>query len=284
MNEEKPDKPAVKLPPMSGGQTDAEREARYQEAIARVTALTREEARANSPGKFSLLELMVVMTLLAVALGLVRSLGIWGGLIAFVGSALWGNLIYPLWHRHDVSRQAAMFDGVWGLLMPTVCLLCDPFVFANADLGFTNFQWWQPFDFHFTFRRESLAAACLVCWQMTALLIWLIFRAWLKGYAGFFLGTWTVGMMLSAVLALLLLVPPTSAVIIGIELLRYTPLFPCYVLTRRMRECVEMESSIDSTTTLFWLLTVLGFVLAIIVPWQIAALLQSLIETPSLRY
>ncbi|WP_254508540.1 hypothetical protein [Anatilimnocola floriformis] len=126
-------------------ETEAEREARYQRAIAEALAVTEnsvfsqpkvvaDDAAAIAPAKFSLREMLILTTALAVVLGLLRSFDLWGGLVTFIAAIAWGNCIYPCWHPKEPRRQATMFDSIWGLLMPLICLACDPLVFRDTDL------------------------------------------------------------------------------------------------------------------------------------------------------
>lgn len=255
----------------------AEREARYLRAIDQVAALQREADAQDTPGKYSLLELMIVVTLLAVVLGLIRLLGIWGAVLTFVGSVAWTTYIYPNLQPANRSRQAAMFDGVWGIVMPLVCLACDPFVFKDqqqlVDFTFDFENLWQRGP---QFHRESLTVYAFVGWQMVWLCIWILVRPWLSRWAGFFLGTWAIGIMFAGVLAALLAIPAMIGVAMGIGLLGFTPVFTSYTLGRRMREAVDagIHLGSDQSVAVFWLLAAFGFMAAILVPMQIATLWQ----------
>lgn len=253
---------------MAGGETDADRIARQMRAIDEVAALNRAAAAADAPGKFSLTELMLFITLLAVVLGLIRGLGIWGGLVTFVGSVALGNFIYPRWYSAEPQRQFVMFDCIWGLLMPLVCLVCDPFVFRDQGL-----EWGLDFRVKLNFRQETLSAYGLILWQMVFLLAWLIGRPWLKGFAGFFLGTWIAGIIFTAVLGILLVVPAAIGLVWGVGLMGFTPIFTTFVLSRRIRETIELS---DESFLPFALLGTIGFFAAIVAPLQIAAWLQPL--------
>lgn len=263
----------------AAAETTAEREARFMRAIDQVTAMSREAALADAPGKFSLLELMVVVTLLAVTLALVRGLGILGGLITFVVSAAWTNLIYPQWRPADQRGQRAMFDCVWGVLMPAVCLVCDPIVFKQqSELVEGAFDVTRLITFKPSFRSEGLAVYCLIAWQMLFLILWLVARPWLRLAAGFFLGTWGVGIVFAAVLGVLMVAPSIVLLVVGIGLLGFTPLISTYTLARRIREAVDVGFlDSDTSAAVFWVLAALGFMTAWVAPLQIAAQLRSLL-------
>lgn len=262
--------------PATGEQESvAERETRYLQAIDQVRSLQREANAQEALGKYSLLELMVVVTVLAVVLGLIRLLGMWGAVLTFIGFVVWTNLVYPRWHSVDRSRQAAMFDGVWGLVMPLVCLACDPFVFKDqhqlidAAFDFRAIQQIKP-----RFHREALAVYAFVGWQMVMLGIWIVTRPRLDRLAGFFLGTWALGILFAGVLAALLALPAAIGSVVGIGLLGFTPIFTAYTLGRRMREAVDagIHLGSDQSVAVFWLLAAFGFMAAILVPMQIATM------------
>ncbi len=264
--------PAVEEP-------DAQREARQRQAIAEALDLGREANRREPPPKYSLQELMLAVTLLATMLGLIRALGMWGAVLTFVGSVVWTNVFYPRWHDGNRPRQVTMFDCVWGLLMPLVCLVCDPFVFKEQPELIDNaFQFGGMTVLRPHFRQEGLAVYCIAAWQMLLLTIWIVGRPWLRPCAGFFLGTWLVGAMFAGVLGILL--APIAAIgsFVGIGLLGFTPLLTAYVVGRRMREAVDdgvLDSS-DHSLPIFWLLVALGFMAAWIAPLQLATHLRPL--------
>jgi hypothetical protein len=266
-NSGKLDSENLKPPAMTGGETDAERTARQLRAIDQVAALSRAAVAADAPGKFSLTELMLVVTLLGVALGLIRSFGIWGWLVTFVGCVACGNFIYPRWYSAEPRRQIVMFDGIWGLLMPLVCLGCVPLVLLDHD------SVW-PLEF----RRVTLTAWCLVLWQTAFLLAWLVGRPWLKGLAGLFLGTWVAGITFTALLGLLLVVPTAMGLtlvlpaairlLMSVALVGATTFLASYVLSRRSRETIALS---DDSLLPFALLVTIGFLAAVMAPLQIAA-------------
>src|SRR5262245_43451773 len=90
----------------------------------------------SQPLRFRLGELFAVVTAAAVLLALFRSLGIVGAALSFLAAVGFTNLIYPRWNGVSLARQQAMFDFVWGLVMPIVCLAFDPFVFKENNFAF----------------------------------------------------------------------------------------------------------------------------------------------------
>src|SRR5687767_4203657 len=91
------------------------------------------------PLRFSLAQLLIGTTIVAVLLALFRALGIWGAVLSFGAALIFTLLIYPQTRRGHAQQQALMFDFVWGIVMPVVCLVFDPFVFKQENTS--------PFDF-----------------------------------------------------------------------------------------------------------------------------------------
>ena len=270
--------------PEPPGETDAAREARFQLAIDQALQVScnaeqdaavaaKEAAAREPPAKYSLREMMLLITMLAVVLGLVRAFGLWGGLATWLGAMAWTTLIYPVWHPKQERRQATMFDWIWGLLLPLVCLGCDPMVFRDTNLAVAGDL--MVHDFQFGFRRETSAAYCFILWQMLFLFVWLVGRGNLARFAGFFLGSFIAAVIFTALLGALLLVPAIIGTLFaGIGLMGFTPLFTCYVFARRIRETRQM---MGNELVYFWLLAALGFALAIVAPLLIAAMLQPIV-------
>ncbi|QDU29635.1 hypothetical protein ETAA8_47500 [Anatilimnocola aggregata] len=259
-------------------ETEAAREARFRRAIDEAMQLAFDgEFAVASPPRYSLRELMLVTTLLAVMLGLIRAFGLWGATITFVASLVWTNVYYPHRTEGNHRRQAFMFDLVWGLLMPIVCLVCDPFVFKDQrELVEQAFNFSRVLPFQPNLRQESIAAYCCIGWQMLLLIVWLLARRWLTKVAGFFLGSWIVGIIIAGVLGVLLAPIALVGSIVGVGLLAFTPLLTTYVAARRMREAIDdgiLDSS-ENSVTIFWLLASFGFISSWLIPFQLAILLK----------
>jgi len=91
-----------------------------------------DQVKTVPPLRFRLLQLFCVVTLAAVLLALFKALGIFGAVLSFVTALVFTNVVYPL--RRAEHEQEAMFDFVWGIVMPVVCLVFDPVVFKPDDL------------------------------------------------------------------------------------------------------------------------------------------------------
>jgi hypothetical protein len=259
---------------------DATREAHYQQAIREALILGKEVNVTEEPTRFSLFELMVVVTMLAVMLGLIRSLGMWGAVLNFIGAVVWTQWIYPRWHGDSRTKPTTMFDCVWGLIMPVVCLLGDPFIFKDQpDLINGAFDVRQFAQFQPRLRKESLAVYVLIGWQMSTLLLWIVGRPWLARIAGLFFGTWVVGVIFAGVLGILLFPLAAIGSVVGVGLLGFTPLFTTYAIARRLRETIDdgvLDAS-DRSVPVFWLLTGFGFMGAWVIPLYASSWIGKLI-------
>src|SRR5215831_15823829 len=80
-----------------------------------------EDAQSAQPLRFRLAELFCVITATAALLALFRALGIFGALFAFITALAFTNQLYPNWRSKQ--DQEAMFDFIWGVVMPVVCLV-----------------------------------------------------------------------------------------------------------------------------------------------------------------
>src|SRR4051812_1862488 len=86
-----------------------------------------EDAQSAQPLRFRLAELFIVITAAAALLALFRAMGIFGAVFSFITAVAFTNQLYPNWRPKP--DQEAMFDFVWGIVMPIVCLVFDPFIF-----------------------------------------------------------------------------------------------------------------------------------------------------------
>ncbi|WP_425613984.1 hypothetical protein NA78x_003832 [Anatilimnocola sp. NA78] len=252
----------------------AEQELRERRAIAEVLRLGKEaNLPAEAPPRFSLWELMLVTTLLAIPLALVRAFGLWGGGVTFIGCVLWTNVIYPRWYPGQTARQMLMFDLVWLLLMPVVALVCDPVLFRDQRASLDSVIGTKVLPVRGLFREEALAVYCSVGWQMMLVGVWLLARRWLPKFAGFFLGSWIIGALIAGFLGLILF--PFAVVgtfLFGVGLIAFTPLFTFYGFIRRMREAIDdgVAEISEYSITVFWLFSALGFITSVVLPLQIA--------------
>src|SRR4051812_26866476 len=79
------------------------------------------DAQSAQPLRFRLAELFAVITAAAALLALFRAMGIFGAAFSFITALAFTNQLYPNWRSK--ADQEAMFDFIWGIVMPIVCLV-----------------------------------------------------------------------------------------------------------------------------------------------------------------
>lgn len=193
--------------------------------------------------RFSLRELFLATTVAAVMLALFRSVGIFGAVFSFLSAVILTLLVIPRWCSTDRARQRIYFDFVWGIVMPVVCLVFDPFVFKHGDFDGDPLYWVpaaQP-GTSGNISRIQVNAIAYFAWPMLAgqiVTLSLVLGAGklLRPVASLVAGILAVGMMISFCLAALLSIPAAlGTLLFGIGLLGFTPLFTCCTYYRRMR-------------------------------------------------
>lgn len=189
------------------------------------------------PLRFSLAQLLTGTTIAAVLLALFRAFGIWGAVLSFGAALIFTLLIYPQANRGSKQQQALMFDFVWGIVMPVVCLVFDPFVF-KFDGGFDPFlnggpvqpPRWPEFN-----QLAFVAYPVLAC-QLAILLAVLVIGRPSAAWAAATAGSLFAGLIVSAVIGVLLLPLSTVGLAFTVGILGYTPLFTAFSYGRRARE------------------------------------------------
>lgn len=195
-----------------------------------------EESPLTEPLRFHLWELMVTITVAAVLLGLFRAVGIYGAALAFFAAVAFTNLAYPKLNARSPARQAAMFDFIWGAIMPLVCLAFDPFVFKYGDTPLLHEEFGGPGPLLFrsaTIHPWSWPVYAIIAWQIACLGVWLVAGRLPAALAAVWAGMLWVGFGLAVVVGVLLIVPATAGAFAGIGFLGFTPLFTARTFYRR---------------------------------------------------
>jgi hypothetical protein len=195
----------------------------------------RTEAEANSrPLRFSLWQLLTATTLAAALLALFRAVGIWGAVFAFVVAIVCSLTAYG----RDRQRQVLLFDFIWGIVMPVVCFVYDPFVFKDEPefLGAGGAPSLHPQSFSDAvyLLGRAFVGYPVLAWQLAALAIVLVagrLRGW---WAAGFAGTLFVGLAVAGLIGLLLLPIAALATLLLIGLLGFTPLLTAFSFGRRV--------------------------------------------------
>ena len=153
-----------------------------------------------------------------------------------------------------------MFDFVWGVVMPVVCLVFDPFVFKSMPIATGNdaifglpngslVQAFSPFAF---------PAYGLIGWQIIAMSIWLAAGRMNAPASAFFSGVLWMGQILSVFLGIFMILPATAGLFFhGVGAIGFSPIFTARAFYRRRLEADRRCNSGQSGT---WVLFGLGFV------------------------
>jgi len=170
---------------------------------------------------YSLADLFVLVTAVAVALALLRALGIFGAVACFIAANVLTLLVYPRWRPKELLVQQTAFDLTWGVVMPLICLagliVSPSFPIANDPSG-PRFA--APWFWFFG-------------WQMAGLCTWLVFRERV-GRAGVFLsGSFILAVLAASTIGLLLLPAALlGSFVYGIGLPGFTPIYTAIVYAR----------------------------------------------------
>jgi hypothetical protein len=194
------------------------------------------ETPLAQPLRFGLLELMATITAAAALLALFRALGIVGAALAFFAALIFTNLVYPRLFPASPARQAAMFDFVWGAVMPLVCLVFDPFVFKYGDIPLLAEDFGSPAPALFrtaSFYPWTGPAYAAIAWQIVCLSVCLVAGKLSPGLAAAWTGMLWAGFAVASIVGVLLIVPAALAAIAGIGFLGFTPLFTARAFYRR---------------------------------------------------
>jgi hypothetical protein len=184
-----------------------------------------------SPLRFSLAQLLVATTIAAVLLAMFRTLGIYGALLSF-GAALLVTLgIYPAMKPSDQPRQALMFDFVWGVVMPVVCVVFDPFVFKGGHTLNLDFPLEMP-GFG-TIQPPAYFAYPAIALQIAAMLAVLVVGRFPPAGAAFLVGVLLLGMFVAGAIGAVLFPLSTLGLLMLVGVLGYTPLLTAWAYGRR---------------------------------------------------
>jgi hypothetical protein len=229
-----------------------------------------DDPQVTAPLRFGLGELFLTVTVAAVLLAIFKSLGIIGAAVAFLVAVAFTNLIYPRLHVDSPARQEAMFDFVWGLLMPVVCLVFDPFVFKfeqRLESGPPIDFLWEPWPWDAPhFYPWSIPAYLFVGWQLLCLGIWMVAGRLPPDVSAVWAGTLWSGFALACVMGMVLVVPALLGItFMGVGLLGFTPMFTARAFKRRALVAGSIAAR-ELPLARSQLLAVLGYWLALPVP------------------
>jgi hypothetical protein len=230
-------------------------------------------AQQTQPLRFHLGELFVAMTMAAGLLALFRAAGIIGAVLSFVSALLFTNLLYPRWR--SPAQQAAMFDFVWGIVMPIVCLVFDPFLFKqDQDFWVVGPSLSSIYSNNPEFYGRTFPVYAFVATQVLCLGIWLVAGRLPADVSAVWSGILYCGFAFSAMVAVLLLVPAILGVtFFGVGLLGFTPLFTTRAFYRRVMLSGAIATHELPARRVKWL-AILGYCLPLPMPIALYAIIR----------
>lgn len=244
-------------------------------------APTEENSRGSGEAiRFSLRELLIAVTVIGVLLGLLRAAGIFGAVLAFIATTIFTCVLYPKLRPNNLRGQQAMFDFLWGVGMPLVCLVFDPFLFKESD-DFQPFARAARLSVAKIHDHGIIVYAFLGC-QMLVMTVWLLLGSKAVRWAPFIGGFLASGLMFAALVALVLVIPASIGVFfLGIGLLGLTPLVTTYAYGR---QCQRALASIweQPTVAVAGPLAMVGFMASLLIPGMIGGILLALLRPGAL--
>ena len=220
--------------------------------------------------RFSLKELFLATTIAAVMLALFRSIDIFGALLSFLAAAGTTLFVVPRIFPSNLARQRILFDFVWGMVMPVVCLVFDPFVFKNGE--FADEYGWLGSQGQVQIYDAAYLAWPFLAGQIATPGFVLFGGKSLRPIASLLAGVLGAGFALAVILAVLMALPATGgAMYFGIGLLGFTPIFTCITYHRRMRLMWHLAREKEPELRRM-ALAVLGIVLCLALPLIIGSL------------
>jgi hypothetical protein len=232
-----------------------------------------EPAQQTQPLRFRLGELFLAVTIAAGLLALFRAAGIIGAVLSFVSALLFTNVLYQRWR--SPAQQAAMFDFVWGIVMPVVCLVFDPFLF-KAESNFWALGEPSLWSFSTTpeFFGRTIPAYAFVGTQILCLGIWLVAGRLPADVSAVWSGILYCGFAFSAIVAVVLLVPAILGVtFFGVGLLGFTPFFTTRAFHRRVMLAGAIAAQELAVRRVQWL-AILGYCLSLPLPIALYAFIR----------
>jgi len=149
------------------------------------------------------------------------------------------------------------FDWIFGVVMPTVCIFFDPFVFANRwDTWSTLLGTFRPFVYLLSFFSILLMAA------------WLLWRERLGGLSAVIAGVFVVASLTSLAIGVVLLPFSLVGLIVLIGVLGFTPLFTSVIYLRNSVRAFRSAKIALTRNTLIYSAAVAG-IFALVVPYVV---------------
>lgn len=125
------------------------------------------------------------------------------------------------------------FDVAFGIVLPMICLIFDPFVFRRTEY--------------------QVLAHCFIGIQMALLAVWLFLGERAAPVAGLFGGAFLLGYAVAAAVGLMLLPLSLIGLILIVGALGFTPFFTAFVFYRNARRAFRMAAKQGAPTAMFFL-------------------------------
>ena len=211
---------------------------------SRSTAAAQLAVPAEDSRRYSVLDLIILISVCAICLTLVLQYLLVGSIVCFLGSVVLTCFVYPRWRAPDVAAQKAAFDAIWGIVMPLVCLA--PLIFDPA----TGVASAKP-----ELQQEALLTAAKnpLSWffglEMLVLTAWSLTHHQSAHLAAAFFGALLPGFGVAGAIGLFFF--PLSVITTlfwGLGVLGFTPLFTAFVYGRAMVEAVTHSQHVRNDT------------------------------------
>jgi hypothetical protein len=151
------------------------------------------------------------------------------------------------------TRYQIIFDIIFGIIAPILCLIADPIVFQDKLTYCTN----GPTDNNLLSpQRLAIFAYAMIGLGMLALLIWLIAWRYLASVAAAFAGIFFVGSELAIILGAILLPLSVIGLFVLIGIAGFTPFLTSFVYLRNGFRAWQIARQQEPAKPRFWLISI----------------------------
>lgn len=167
--------------------------------------------------------------------------------------------------RRKVTRKQSIYDWIFGVALPLICVIGDPVVFKGAGLGKgALLSQFKPFAYLLSF------------FCITAMIGWLLCSHRLKGWAAAMSGLFISGGIVSFVMGTVMLPLSLLGAVFGIGLLGLTPFFSAITYLRNGKRAFWYARRSAGAFTLQ--VVVLSCSAALVIPYVTNIYINSLIN------
>jgi hypothetical protein len=167
----------------------------------------------------------------------------------------------PAKHQ-PTPRRSFVFDMLFGVIVPLLCLIFDPAVFKSSDGFFQGGLLSQ-------FRVFAYVAIGI---GVSALALWLFFQQRMKQWGAAFSGIFRIGYLSSALLGIVLIPFSIMGILLGgIGILGFLPIITSFTFHRnwhRARQAAKLQTPEKSTRKIAIAAALLTLALPAFLQWQ----------------